>query len=287
MKLFIKALLITFTLIQAVQAGRYYNTENGRFISRDSAGYIDGMSLYNAYFAEKFSLDPSGNFKLEFNAFIPQNIAGAKTLGKWFPKVGHVDNDTWIDEAGSTAWVMATDQRGFGGGKSRLKSLSREIDTSEIGNMEGKGKVFNTSSDDSIRAKEAHLTFSYVYEQKNARPSGDEVIKDVSPCETHITVTASAEYPFKGWQIGNWGVFSAFIPNLDYKVTFKLKRFDDAGFSVGTVEGTHNKFPNYEANINGVWLYSFSSAVTPGMIDSSIGLQTNTDFTGKASIFLD
>ena len=47
--------------MQAVQAGRYYNTENGRFISRDPIGYHDGMSLYNAYFAEKFALDPSGN----------------------------------------------------------------------------------------------------------------------------------------------------------------------------------------------------------------------------------
>ena len=287
MKHLLKTFFITFILIQAVQAGRYYNTENGRFISRDYLGYVDGMSLYNAYFAEKFALDPKGNFKLEFNAFIPNNISGAKTLGQWFPSVGHVDNDTWIDEAGSVAWVMATDQRGFGGGKSRLKSLSREIDTSEIGNMEGKGKVFSTSSDDSIRAREAHYTFTYVYEQKNARPSSQEVIKDISPCETHITVTASAEYPFKGWQIGNWGVFSAVIPNLDYEVKFKLKRFDDAGFSFGTVEGTHNKFPNYEANINGVWLYSFSSTVTPGMISSSIGLQSSTEFAGQSSILLD
>ena len=54
-----------------------------------------------------------------------------------------------------------------------------------------------------------------------------------------------------------------------------------------TVEGTHNKFPNYEANINGVWLYSFSSTVTPGMISSSIGLQSSTEFAGQSSILLD
>ena len=39
---------------------RYYDTEQGRFISRDPAGYVDGMSLYNGYFAERFALDPSG-----------------------------------------------------------------------------------------------------------------------------------------------------------------------------------------------------------------------------------
>ena len=39
---------------------RYFNDEMGRFISRDPLGYVDGMSLYNGYFAEEFGLDPSG-----------------------------------------------------------------------------------------------------------------------------------------------------------------------------------------------------------------------------------
>ena len=60
MNFLLKTFLITFTLIQAVQAGRYYNSEDGRFISRDPLGYEDGMSLYNAYFAEQFALDPYG-----------------------------------------------------------------------------------------------------------------------------------------------------------------------------------------------------------------------------------
>ena len=98
MQFLLKVCLLTFTLMQAVQAGRYYNTENGRFISRDPIanpqdpkvvmlhnsaryhaavnreffqrdsstryseqnGYHDGMSLYNAYFAERFTTDPSG-----------------------------------------------------------------------------------------------------------------------------------------------------------------------------------------------------------------------------------
>ena len=39
---------------------RYYDTEQGRFISRDPAGYVDGMGLYNGYFASRFMMDPSG-----------------------------------------------------------------------------------------------------------------------------------------------------------------------------------------------------------------------------------
>jgi len=75
MKYIIKLFLITFTLMQAVQAGRYYNTENGRFIQRDPLGYVDGMSLYNAYFAERFALDPMG---LQFEIVTPEEIAQVK-----------------------------------------------------------------------------------------------------------------------------------------------------------------------------------------------------------------
>ena len=38
---------------------RFYHAELGRFISRDPIGYVDGMSLYRAYFAPNY-LDPSG-----------------------------------------------------------------------------------------------------------------------------------------------------------------------------------------------------------------------------------
>ena len=59
--------LFFFTLVQAAQAGRYYNSDYGRFVSRDPIGYHDGMSLYNAYFAEEFALDPSGFETYYFN----------------------------------------------------------------------------------------------------------------------------------------------------------------------------------------------------------------------------
>ena len=39
---------------------RYFDTNLGRFISRDPLGYVDGMGLYNGYFAEMFGMDPSG-----------------------------------------------------------------------------------------------------------------------------------------------------------------------------------------------------------------------------------
>lgn len=40
---------------------RYFSDDLGRFINRDSWGYVDGLSLYNGYFAQSFLLDPSGH----------------------------------------------------------------------------------------------------------------------------------------------------------------------------------------------------------------------------------
>ena len=43
---------------------RYFSDDLGRFISRDPLGYVDGMSLYNGYFAQHFLVDPEGKFLL-------------------------------------------------------------------------------------------------------------------------------------------------------------------------------------------------------------------------------
>lgn len=60
MKFFLKLIFISFAFIQSASAGRMYDPEIGRFIQRDPLGYVDGMSLYNAYFAERFNTDPYG-----------------------------------------------------------------------------------------------------------------------------------------------------------------------------------------------------------------------------------
>ena len=39
---------------------RYYSENQGRFISRDPIGYIDGESLYTAYAMSRFSTDSTG-----------------------------------------------------------------------------------------------------------------------------------------------------------------------------------------------------------------------------------
>jgi RHS repeat-associated protein len=39
---------------------RYFDSEMGRFVSRDPLGYVDGYSLYTGYFAQILGLDPLG-----------------------------------------------------------------------------------------------------------------------------------------------------------------------------------------------------------------------------------
>ena len=51
--------LLFVLLSQSVHA-RYFDPEGGRFINRDPLEYVDGMSLYAGYFAQRFTVDPSG-----------------------------------------------------------------------------------------------------------------------------------------------------------------------------------------------------------------------------------
>lgn len=88
MKFLLKTFFITFIFIQFAQAGRFYSEEQGRFIQRDPLGYVDGMSLYNAYFAENFNLDPTG-LKIQDppaappKEFTPFPFPGKNSTGGW------------------------------------------------------------------------------------------------------------------------------------------------------------------------------------------------------------
>ena len=80
---------------------RYYDTEQGRFISRDPAGYVDGMSLYNGYFAERFMLDPTGMDTYQQNRQL--SLPTAKILDR---KLNAVENPL------SHTFVYTTDEKG-------------------------------------------------------------------------------------------------------------------------------------------------------------------------------
>ena len=75
----------------------------GRFINRDPLGYVDGMSLYGAYFAQGFGLDPWGLWTIDEEAYVDQNATTKKVTVTWCN--GEVskkiiknfkDLDTWL-----------------------------------------------------------------------------------------------------------------------------------------------------------------------------------------------
>ena len=69
---------------------RYYDAQQGRFISRDPLGFVDGTSLYRAYFGQ-FGLDPFGSNTLDVGV--------------------HKDGRTiYWDEGGCNCWVWYHDR---------------------------------------------------------------------------------------------------------------------------------------------------------------------------------
>jgi len=56
---------------------RYFDTEMGRFVSRDPLGFVDGFGLYNGYFAEGFTMDPMGKNRFKGgNGWVPRTYSG-------------------------------------------------------------------------------------------------------------------------------------------------------------------------------------------------------------------
>ena len=58
---------------------RHYSPRLGRFIQRDPAGFVDGMSLYAGYFAGGLGLDPRG-------LFVQVGVPFAEASGTWIPE---------------------------------------------------------------------------------------------------------------------------------------------------------------------------------------------------------
>ena len=223
---------------------RYYNADTGRWLSRDPIGEKGGLNLYGFVGNDGLnSVDLLGNIKLEFNAFIPGSL-------------GIRVNDasgTWIPEPDPTStWYFGTDNRNFGGGSSRVKSVSRDIKESEIGKLEGKDDIFKTTAGASKRIRKAPILGNIssqnpIIESQSRTASARQTvkIKDVDACTSKIKVKASGSYPFIN-----------IAPDINYKVTFTLKKAGGGKIEV-IAEGSHNEFPAYEALVDGANIYEY------------------------------
>ena len=125
---------------------RYYDTEQGRFISRDPAGYVDGMGLYNGYFAMSFAVDPSGREALggQYSAGAYLGVGGsAKVVWKTTRKDCCDENDKKIKNGEMKMEIEASGHVGFGfGGHVDVPIFGRKSLQYKIAGIDVGGKAF-------------------------------------------------------------------------------------------------------------------------------------------------
>ena len=133
---------------------RYYDTEQGRFISRDPAGYVDGMGLYNGYFASRFLTDPHGRRSFNFTS-----IPNKKDLPCPCKKGDKLYSDTTVHNEGieykalqgidliatpsEHAFTSTINSVIIATGLTILNSLGRTLLSSAIGTLQGASASVN------------------------------------------------------------------------------------------------------------------------------------------------
>lgn len=233
---------------------RHYLSHLGSWMSRDPIGENDDVHLYRFVSNEPNSnIDALGLelIHVEFNAFIH------KALGKWVKEPPIFPGLTYS---------FATDNRDFGGGSAKIKSVVT-IESSTIGNC-CKTKPLVTVNTTNGVSRQQH--FDRTGRSWATSRKGDLVQKTKifnycyrRVCFTQVTIDASAGYPYT----------EPLSPNIDYSIIwqFSVPAKDSV---TAEVWGSHNLFPWYEALMHGPvkdTLYQFSppqwAASGPGLVN--------------------
>ena len=240
---------------------KYEDTENGltsfttgsvslikhwRWLDRDPLKERGGINLY--VFAENkgtFAIDLLGLISIEFNAFIPSRI-GQTIAG--LP-------GTWAEEppSGLSPWYFSTDNRGFGGGSARIRSVT-SFTREDIGSMEGK-TWFETSSSPTTRVRRNPLlggfgdNTQFDTQTETSRPQSRKTVDDLAPCKSRIRIEAWGNYPF---------VSSS--PDIDYTAVWTISLNPKTDEVTIELRGSHNLFPNYEGLADTNQAYEFDTS---------------------------
>jgi RHS repeat-associated protein len=246
---------------------RYYDPVTGRWPSRDPIGENGGLNLYAFVGNDPIGdVDVLGLIVLEFNAFIPgrlgKKVNGVLEIG------GQAIGGTWAQEPEPfSPWWFGTDNRGFGGGSARLKSVTKNIAADEIGKLEGQGAALvKTIAGSSKRIRKVFVLGNVnanqpllEFQEKTAAPTQDVTVKDINACKSTIKIKAAASYPF-----------SNIAPDINYTVTWTVGRLDSGKIKV-SAKGFHNRVPNYEGLVDGGQFYKFDTKGSgPGLWDLGI-----------------
>ena len=229
-------------------------------------------------------VDPTGlaaTVALHFDAFIPQGLGKANGLygaGEWAPEpyqsLTNIQINPW---AVYGDWYFQTDNRTFDQpGTSRLFSDGK-VSVEDIGHLKSKGPIFKNDTSGSRRARWV-TTSDWLggNSQTNIERSPlvkapvhqDETVQDISPCESKVILHAWAAYPFANG------------PAIDYYTYWDLVK---AGGDIKVnlwVE--HNKFPDYEALVNGELIYKYDAVKAGETGPGLLNLTTTTTGEGHA-----
>lgn len=233
---------------------RIYIPPLGRFANHDPIEEQGGANLY------AFVVNNPINFV---------DALGQRPIAFYFDAFIHGDRGSWLPEPGPNIanHYFKTDERGFGQfsvseQNARVFSAG-EIESTKIGAAEQGGAVARNDTGYSHRRRlVTPLNWGPEESRKAPLATNTVTVKD-GPCETTVTVVASAAYPF-----------ISIAPNIDYRVEFTFKKLGNGKISV-KVKGTRNNFPDYESGVDGALRYQWKSPSSgPGLIN----LNTSTSF---------
>ncbi len=242
---------------------RWYDPDTGKWLSPDPIEEAGSLNLTGFVENDPINLiDALGlaSLRLEFRAYIPES------LGETIEGI----NGTWQLQPIVGGWWFKTDS----GGSSRLHSFTTSsIDGSKIGKLKSLGgNIFKTEAGESTRIQATLImvaghgrnasTGRYKYageiERKTATATQSETVEDVGPCESKITVSGAAAYPFLPG------------PNINYTSVWDLKRKENGDINV-TITGSHNTFPSYQGIVNGKVLYLYNTQGSgPGIFNLGV-----------------
>jgi RHS repeat-associated protein len=233
---------------------RSYNPSVGRWPNRDPLEEEGGANLYG------FVLNSPVNLV---------DALGQRPISFYFDAFIHGDRGTWLPEPGPNLsnFYFKTDERGFGQfdaarRNARLFSFG-SIESTKIGQAQQGGvTVLNNTGDSHRRRLVSPLIWGPEESKQSPLTTNTVTVKD-GPCETTVTITAGAAYPF-----------ISVAPNIDYHVEFTFKKLGNGKISV-KMKGKRNNFPDYEGSVDGALRYQWKSPSSgPGIIN----LNTSTSF---------
>jgi hypothetical protein len=260
-------------------------TTIAQFVSEDPIGFAgDPTNLYRYVGNRPVQYtDPNSLEKIwfEFHGFIPGKD-GVKFPAKH--EHNRVDG-TWL--AAPDLWYYATDNRGFGGGSSRVHYRGW-IESTKIGKIGDGDWEARSGTSGSTRVREVNDEslgggWELVKEQMDSKVRGSAQ-KHNGNDGTVIRITATGGDPF----------LEPFAPNLDFTVDFRFdcdpKRPDKVRV---TVNGTHDAYPSFEAIVTtaasslrspiyvGTSLYKADQPFKSFFSSLVVGLNTTMMFKGR------